>query len=64
MDGVLNRTTRTVHKHESDYPSTRTACGATFHLHRDQLEVTTVERALDDASARKCGRCFEDGGGY
>lgn len=64
MDCVLNRTTHTVHRHESDYPALRTACGATFHVHRDQLEMTTVERALAEASASKCGRCFEDGGGY
>lgn len=64
MDGVLNETTNTVHRHERSKSDLESACGATYHLRREKLRMTTVDRAVSALSADKCGRCFEDGGGY
>ncbi|MFB6156758.1 MAG: hypothetical protein ABEJ34_02825 [Haloferacaceae archaeon] len=62
--GVLNEHTRTVHKQETGASTFHTVCGATHLLDPDRLREVPVERALADHSATKCGRCFEDGGGY
>lgn len=64
MRGVLNETTNTVHRKRSDGQDCRTACGATYHVSDDRLRPTSVDRALADSTASKCGRCFSDGGGY
>lgn len=63
-NAVLNRTTMKVHKHEKGTETVETRCGATYHLDPEQLLVTSVERATTEFDASKCGRCFEDGGGY
>lgn len=64
MDGVLNETTHTVHKHDTGRSDVRSVCGATNHVSRDRLRKLPVERALADYDARRCGRCFADAGGY
>ena len=64
MDGVLNTTTRTVHRRKSESNTCDTACGATRFVATDTLDTVAVEQALEDAGAEKCGRCFADGGGY
>lgn len=64
MDGVLNETTRTVHRTRPGGSDLQTECGATYHLAPDQLRVTSVERATAEVDAGKCGRCFDDAGGY
>lgn len=64
MDALLNETTLTVHRLEDGRHSTNAACGATAHVSDDRLQETTVGAAIDDVTANKCGRCFDDGGGY
>lgn len=65
MDIVLNKVTNTIHKQETGKSDWQTACGATNHLPQDNLKrVTVVEPALDTLNATKCGRCFDDAGGY
>lgn len=64
MDGVLNESTRTVHKHERGGPELHTACGVTYTVHSEKLREIPVEQAVAATNASKCGRCFEDGGGY
>jgi hypothetical protein len=64
MEGVLNETTETVHKRESDPAHGEAKCGATSTVTHDQIRVVPVERAIDEKAATKCGRCFGDGGGY
>lgn len=61
---ILNTYTMTVHKHESGSDDLHAVCGATHHLSRDQLREITAERAVTDGHATRCGRCFDDGGGY
>jgi hypothetical protein len=63
MKAVVNRTTETVHKRAAEGPK-ETPCGATSHVDSSKLEQTSLERACDAHDASKCGRCFEDGGGY
>ena len=64
MDAVLNEHTNTVHKREDDATDLHTSCGVTSHVDDHQLESMPVRRAVADRDASKCGRCFEDGGGY
>lgn len=64
MDGVLNQHTETIHKHEWGAPDLHTVCGATYNLDADGLRQIPVEQAVTDVDASKCGRCFDDGGGY
>jgi len=61
MEHVLNEVTNTVHRHEPGTADLQTACGVTFHLSHDNLSTLT---ASETTSASKCGRCFDDGGGY
>lgn len=65
MDVVLNEVTNTIHKQETGKSARQTVCGATNHLPQDNLKrVTVVESELDTLNATKCGRCFDDAGGY
>ena len=64
MDGILNTTTNTVHKHGFQDSNSETVCGATKFVSKGQLDEVDVDQALTDHHANKCGRCFSDGGGY
>jgi len=64
MKAVLNETTRTVHKPRMGGRALQTECGVAYHVAPDRLRTTSVERATTELGATKCGRCFEDGGGY
>jgi hypothetical protein len=65
MDGVVNEVTNTVHKHETGKSRLQTECGVTYHLSADDLHVVrVVQSELDGKCASKCGRCFDDAGGY
>ena len=64
MRGVLNETTRTVHKHQIGRSDFQTKCGATAHLSHNQLRLVSVERTVANSNVIKCGRCFDDAGGY
>ncbi|QLK25891.1 hypothetical protein HYG81_17715 [Natrinema zhouii] len=64
MNGVLNETTNKIHQHESGRSDFQTTCGATSHVAHDHLRLVPVEQAVSDVDANRCGRCFDDGGGY
>lgn len=64
MDGILNAKTGMIHKRQPERSDGRTVCGATNHVGHDHLELMSVQRALDEDTATKCGRCFADAGGY
>lgn len=70
MDVILNELTETVHKYEAGSSELHAACGVTHHLAPDRLRGPrklrriSLERASIDYDASKCGRCFDDGGGY
>jgi hypothetical protein len=64
MDGLLNEVTNTVHKREAGTSDLRTPCGITYTVSEDQLRQTTLDQHTTSTIATKCGRCFDDGGGY
>ena len=64
MEVVLNEQTGTVHKPRRDETVPHTLCGVTRHISHDDVEVIPLEHAASDHDASKCGRCFDDGGGY
>lgn len=64
MTVVVNLCTNTVHRHDPDVHERHTACGITYHLDHDRLRTVPFEEATSDGDASKCGRCFDDGGGY
>lgn len=65
MDGVLNEVTSTIHKQEPGRAPLRTVCGATNHVSQDGLKrITGTEPGIDTTDVSKCGRCFDEGGGY
>jgi hypothetical protein len=64
MDVVVNEHTGTVHRQKPGSAFPHAVCGATYHLDRDRLRRTSPERAARDDRITKCGRCFDEGGGY
>lgn len=64
MKRLLNEHTGTVHKPRPGTASDTTACGALRHVpDRSIRSIGTDETELGDDIDR-CGRCFEDAGGY
>jgi hypothetical protein len=65
MTGVLNEATNTIHKHETGTADLQASCGATSHVPHDNLRIVVrIQPALETTEASKCGRCFDNGGGY
>jgi len=64
VNALLNDVTETVHRTEGDRGNLRAECGATVHVNADHLSETTLTEAVDGDEVDKCGRCFDDGGGY
>lgn len=64
MDGILNEVTDTIHKYDLGESGGQTICGAMDHVSHDAFRMTSLESAGVSRTADKCGRCFEDGGGY
>lgn len=62
--GILNETTGTIHKRARGNEALHSICGITYHVDSGHLRQTPVERAADSLNVTKCGRCFEDSGGY
>lgn len=62
--GIVNERTQTVHKHEPGAPDYETVCNLTWHVTHENLRKTPIEEAITAVSIKKCGACFEDGGGY
>lgn len=52
------------HKQQSGSSAFETACGAASDLELAKIEEIPVERAVAKYDVDKCGRCFNDGGGY
>jgi hypothetical protein len=65
MGLVLNGVTNRAHRHGTDRPERQAVCGSTFHASHNNLGVVSgAEPEIEAVSATKCGRCFENGGGY
>ncbi|WP_135827842.1 hypothetical protein [Halorussus halobius] len=64
MTRLLNEHTGTVHKSRQESPGDEAVCGALRHVSgRHVASVPNDEPRTNDAVDR-CGRCFEDAGGY
>lgn len=64
MSVLVNLSTNTVHRRDPGDRDGHTACGVTYHLEHDRLRTVPFEEATSDGETSKCGRCFDDGGGY
>lgn len=64
MDVLLNEVTYTIHRRKKSTTGFQAKCGIHHHLAHDKLQITTVEQSTTEASVNKCGRCFDDAGGY
>jgi hypothetical protein len=64
MNGILNETTNTVHRHGTGTSEFETECGLTHHVASEHLRRMSIEGAVTKESTSKCGRCFPDVGGY
>ncbi len=62
MDQILNEGTNTVHKQKTGAAPLETPCGITYNVPEDQLRQITTDQLT--TTTTKCGRCFDDGGGY
>lgn len=62
--GVVNVNTMTVHRRDLANAGAETACGLTSHVDPNRLRKTALEEAAADLAVSKCGRCFEEAGGY
>lgn len=62
--GIMNETSKTIHKHEIGVGDYRTLCGQSYHLDREQLQIIQIKQATERFDAEKCGRCFDNGRGY
>ena len=61
MTVVVNKATDKMHKQETGKTQFHTACGVSYHMDPDQLQLTSLEQL---STPQKCGRCFDDGGGH
>jgi hypothetical protein len=64
MDGILNEVTSTVHRRDTSEQQLHTICGVTYNVPEDHLQPVTIEQQSSSRVTDRCGRCFEDGGGY
>ena len=64
MEFVINESTRTLHKRRSGSTARHTVCGVTRTLDAERLQPIPGEVATAECDADRCGRCFEDAGGY
>ena len=58
---IINEKTDKVHKQGTRESEFSTACGVTYQMDRERMDMSVTESL---SSSDKCGRCFEDGGGY
>lgn len=64
MRRILNDTTRTVHKPCEESDSKSTACGSLRHVPETRTKVVSAGEIRIENGITRCGRCFDDAGGY
>ncbi|GAB3665587.1 hypothetical protein [Halopiger thermotolerans] len=63
---VLNESTKTAHKPARSTRNQPADCGALRHVSTDRIRIISeeeIEPAVE-AELERCGRCFEESGGY
>jgi hypothetical protein len=61
--GILNEHTGTIHKQE-DADRLKAQCGALRQVPSQHLQPVLVDDVVPQDEVDRCGRCFDDGGGY
>jgi hypothetical protein len=61
MAYIVNEVTEKVHKQCDGRSELSTECGVTYQMDGERSKISVSETL---PPAEKCGRCFEDGGGY
>ncbi|NHN58440.1 MULTISPECIES: hypothetical protein [Halorussus] len=64
MKRLLNEHTGTLHRLQPGSTGGSTACGALRHVPRRYVTTVGTDDALLGEDVERCGRCFEDAGGY
>lgn len=62
--GILNEQTGTIHERKGETKRLQATCGALRHVRSRQLYSIPIEEAIMQEEVTRCGRCFDDGGGY
>lgn len=62
--GVLNEHTGTVHKRKQGGDRLEAECGALRRIRSQNLRAVLVDDIVTKTDVDRCGRCFDDGGGY
>jgi len=62
--GILNETKQTIHRRVPGADGFHRENGVTYHVDADHLRGARIEGAAGGADVTKCGRGFEDQGGY
>lgn len=61
---ILNETTMTIHEREAGVGEYQVSCGHLNHVGQENLRITRDPTVTEEPTTSKCGRCFEEGGGY
>ena len=64
MKRLLNERTGTVHKPHPATTSDKTACGALRYVPQQHITPIRIKEHQVDDEIERCGRCFDDVGGY
>ena len=64
MKIVMNMRTNTAHKPSSEGSSHPAACGALRYVPENRIRTISAEAIVHNDEIDRCGRCFDDVGGY
>lgn len=64
MTRLLNEHTGTVHRSQPGATGDATACGALRHVPQRYITSVRTDEMQTGDGIDRCGRCFEDAGGY
>lgn len=64
MKRLLNEHTGTLHRLQPETTDETTACGALRHVPRRYVTTVGTDEVRVGEDVERCGRCFEDAGGY
>lgn len=64
MQLVLNERTKTAHKPSRSTGRQPADCGALRYVSEDRIRMTSSEEIEPSHEVDRCGRCFENTGGY
>lgn len=63
-NGIVDKTTGTIHRRETDNSGLTSVCGVTYNLAPGTLSPVLISKQVDRHHTAKCDRCFGDRRGY